>query len=134
MVADRTATNAELLQAGIDAWRRDGIDAILEYFSPDIEWVSPREWPGDHFFCGYEGVRALEKIWTDLFDGYDLETVEIRETPTGALAFLIQRGAIKGTGVPIEQRVAWIVTTADGRMTRVQAYFSWEEALEAAES
>jgi hypothetical protein len=42
-------------------------------------------------------------------------------------------GRIKGTNQEIHQRASWVVDFSDaGLVSRCAAYFSWEEAVEAA--
>ena len=49
-----------------------------------------------------------------------------------ALALLHQRGRIKLSGSRVEQAVAYVAELQDGKLVRVDAYFSWEAGLEAA--
>jgi ketosteroid isomerase-like protein len=47
------------------------------------------------------------------------------------VVLLYQRGRIKGTDHTLEGRLGIATKFRDGRATRFQVYFSWEEALEA---
>ena len=45
------------------------------------------------------------------------------------------RGRIKGTDQQIHQRASWLIDFGgDGLIHHLRAYFTWEEALEAARS
>ena len=47
------------------------------------------------------------------------------------VGLVFQRGRIRGSHDPIEQRIGYVWGVRDGKGVRIQVYFSWEEALEA---
>jgi ketosteroid isomerase-like protein len=117
----------------ITAFNREGIDAALEYADPQIEWIAPPEWLEDRLYEGHEGVRRLALFWMTQFDQYRLELEEFIHLGEGrGIVLLLQRGRIRASDVPIEQPVGWIVESRDGKVARVEVYFSWEAARAAA--
>jgi ketosteroid isomerase-like protein len=48
--------NLELVRAAYDAYNRDGINGILGYLDPEVEWRNPAESPNAGVFVGHEGV------------------------------------------------------------------------------
>lgn len=82
--------------------------------------------------------RALNEGGTDAILPFYSEGVEWY-MPDGWLEREVYRGAStrcaarsRGTGVPIEQPVALIVTFRDGLVARVDSFFAWDEARKAA--
>ena len=123
---------APLLSA-IHAFNDDGVEAALEFFDPDLEWVAPPEWLEDRVYKGHEGLRRLSAHWTQLFDDYHLElerSVDVREDEVVLL--LHQRGQIKGSGDPVDGPIGYLAQIRAGLVTRVNIYFSWDATLEAA--
>jgi ketosteroid isomerase-like protein len=117
----------------LEAFSTDGIDAALDFFDPGIEWWAPPEWLEDRLYLGHGGIRRLAAFWTQQFDEYRVEPEKFIELDDGrVLALLHQRGRIKGSAVPIEQPIGWIVQSHDGKLTKVHVYFSWEAASNAA--
>lgn len=57
--------NEELLRAGYAAFARGDVDAVLESFSPDIEWHVPGNYPlaGD-----YKGIDEVRGFFGALFE------------------------------------------------------------------
>ncbi len=75
-----------------------------------------------------DGVGHLAEI----FDDYRLDLEEIIDAGDHVVALVTRRGCIKRSGDPIEQRIGYDWTIRNGKGVRVQAYFSWEDALAAA--
>jgi ketosteroid isomerase-like protein len=109
-----------------------GVEGALGYFDPGIAWFGPPEWPEDRIYEGYDGVRKAASVWTENFDGFQLDLQTAVDTGDGVVALIIQRAVIKGSGAELEHRVSWHCQLHAGRIMRVRPYFSWEEGLEAA--
>lgn len=105
---------------------RDGIEAALRYFDPDVEWLVP-EWPEGETFQGHDGVRRAYGLMGDVFDSYRLDLEKIIDCPGDHVVLLLhQGGSIKGTGSKIEQQLAYDVEVRDGLAIRVLVYTSWD--------
>jgi ketosteroid isomerase-like protein len=124
--------NVEVMRQIVEAFNRDGVEAVLRHFETDIEWVGPPEWPDDHLYKGHEGLRKLASQWTETFDEYRLDPERFIDTGASVVVLLFIRGLIKGSALPVAQETSWVCQMGNGKATHVQVYFSWEEALEAA--
>jgi ketosteroid isomerase-like protein len=114
------------VKQGFEVLRRDGIEAALSLFHPDVEWLVP-EWPEGDTFQGHDGVRRAYALMEDVFDEYRLDLEKIVDCPGDHVVVLLyQRGLIKGTGTDIEQRIAYDVEIHDGVATRVLVYTNWD--------
>jgi ketosteroid isomerase-like protein len=123
---------APLLSA-IQAFNEGGVEAALEFFDPNLEWVAPPEWLEDRLYKGHDGLRRLAAYWTQLFDDYELEPERSMDVGEDEVVLLLnQRGQIKGSGDPVEGSIGYLAQIRDGLVTRVNIYFSWEATLEAA--
>ena len=124
---------SEEIRAVIDAYNRDGVEAGLYAFDPEIHWASPPDWMDQSGYDGYDGLRQLDAQWRENFDEYGLTLHEIRQVGDRYVVLLHQRGRIKATGDDITQTVGWVMSYGDNGLIRhVAAYFTWEETLEAA--
>jgi len=129
--------NMELVRRRLDivveAFNTRGIDAALPYFHPELVWKAPPEWLEREVYRGHEGLRELATSWGQNFDEFRLEVERVVGLGGDrALALVHQRGRLKGTGHPMEMAIGWIVELVGGQLVRVDVYFSWEAALEAA--
>ena len=124
--------NVEIVRDTIAAFNRGGVEAALEYFDPDIEWLGPPEWLEDRLYEGHDGIRKIAAVWTENFDEYRLDVEKAIDAGDHVVALVYQRARIKGTGDRIEQPIGYDWEVRDGKGARVQVYFTWEEALEAA--
>jgi hypothetical protein len=62
---------AHLARAGIEAFRRDGVEGMLPYLAEDVVWEEDRGWPDAQTWHGHEGVRATfrDRAWEVFRDG-----------------------------------------------------------------
>jgi hypothetical protein len=47
----------------IEAFNREGVEAALAYFDPDVEWLGPPEWLEEHLYKGQDGIREIAAVW-----------------------------------------------------------------------
>jgi ketosteroid isomerase-like protein len=124
----------QILADAIAAFDEGGVEAALKHADPEIDWIAPPEWLEDRLYRGHDGLRRLAEFWTQQFDEYRLEPERFIDLGDDRVVALVhQRGKIKGSETPIELSLGWIVQVREGKLTKVNVYFSWEAALEAAE-
>ena|SRR5690242_15826169 len=124
--------NVEVVQAVFDVFNREGIEAALGYFDPEVEWLGPPEWLEDHLYKGHDGMRRIASVWGENFDEYRLDLERLIDAGDDVVVLVYQRGRIKGSGDIIEQPIGYEWRIRKGKTVRVQVHFSWEAALEAA--
>jgi ketosteroid isomerase-like protein len=123
--------DVEVVRRTLEAFNEGGVEAILADFDREVEWLGPPEWLEDRAYRGHDGLRKLAGVWVENFDEYRLDPERLIEAGDRVVALVHQRGRIKGSTVPVVQQVGFLWTVRDGRTVHVEAYFSWEEALEA---
>jgi ketosteroid isomerase-like protein len=124
--------DVKVMRDALEAFNRDGVEAALRYFDPDIEWVGPPEWLEDHLYEGHDGLRRLASQWTQSIDEYHFNPERLIDTGAEIVVLLSARGRIKGSATAVEQEVTWICQMKNGKAAHVQVYFSWAQGLEAA--
>jgi ketosteroid isomerase-like protein len=130
--------NLELVTKAIEAAcarPKPDFDTVNELFAPDHVFVPLGATKlGEGEARGAEGYREWLREtgetlqWEADFDG----AVDIG--PHTVLASTTNRFAGAGSGIQIEQRFWMLVTVADGKVARTEAYMDPAEALEAARS
>jgi ketosteroid isomerase-like protein len=124
--------NVEIVRRAIETFNREGVEAALEYFDAGVEWLGPPEWLEEHLYEGHDGIRRIASVWGENFDEYRLDPEKFIDAGDEVVALVFQRGRIKGSTDLIEQRIGYVWEVRNGKGVRVQVYFSWEDALEAA--
>ena len=108
---------------------------FFELLDDEVEVVSKSHPLPDHpeLIRGKSAVIDFYRHYWGTWDDYILEAAEI--TDAGASRVLVvhhERGRGRGSGVPFERRWAVLYTIAAGKLARVDAFSTREEALEAA--
>jgi ketosteroid isomerase-like protein len=118
----------EFARRGYEAFNEGGVEAILDFLEPDIEWVNEHPVPMRKTYRGHDGVRKYFEELTALFE--DLRLMPEEFIPIGneyVLVFLRVRGRGTTTGVVGAQPVAnlWKV----GRLGAAQVRMFYDRAL-----
>ena len=130
--------NLEVLRRWNDTYQRDGADAALEIvpevFAEEAEFspLLAREVEGRSYH-GHEGIRSFFRELNEILRGVQYETSEYHPV-TDEVIVLVTRmtGNPRGT-TPISQDLALVYEFQDGRVRRLTAYGSLDDALEAAQ-
>lgn len=129
-----SAEQVELARRAYLAFQRAGVDAILEYLEPEIEW---HMWEGfvrsSRVFHGHDGVREVLRVFEENFD--ELQTIprELIDAGDRVVAVVDFVGVEKGSGEPVSWELAQVWTIGEGgdKAVRLEAFGSREEALAA---
>ena len=125
--------NVELARQAYGAYNREGINGILEYLDPAVEWRNPIESPNAGVFVGPEGVLEWQRMVDDAFEEMHFEPERIEELPDGRiLAVLRFRMRARASEVDAEVPIAYLITWREGKATALSMYTSEAAALEAA--
>ena len=130
-LAGVSATDAEIVRGGYEAFNRGDIDWMVEHMDPDIHWEDAAKVPDARTYRGVDEVRryleSLFRHWDEI--RYELE--DVRDGPEGVVAFvrLVARG--KTSGAAVDASMAHVHELRDGRGVRVRVYFDRDAALEA---
>jgi ketosteroid isomerase-like protein len=101
-------------------------------FHPEVEWHNAPEWPGASV---HRGVEAVERDLRRQFDAWEearYEPVEILRHGDKVVVLLHVVVKGKASGIPSGMEGGHVLTVRDGRVARVQAFLSREQALAAA--
>jgi len=124
--------DVELARHFHDAFNREGWDALWREADPDIEFHEPPEQPGASVFRGLEAVReGVARSWQE--NWIEQRSVAERFVDLGDRVLLLSVSHLRGRdGIEISQPAASIVTFRNGKIARLEAYWSQRAALEAA--
>ncbi len=121
--------NVELVKAGFAAHNRGDLDALVEFYDPEVVFetllLGIRH--------GNEAIRLIYEENQKTLSGYTVDPVELIDSGDQVVAV----AQVNGVG-PVSQiamdgdQFAFLFTIKDGRCVREQAFRNRDEAVEAA--
>jgi uncharacterized protein len=128
------ADRVEVLRGGFEAWNRGDIAAWLEPFHDEAEWhpAFAGAIEGKSFHGSVE-LRRFAEEYFETWDEFRFEPREFREVGDHilVLAHMHVRGA--GSGVTLDQEVAFVVRFHEGKVAYGKGYLQPGEGIKAAE-
>jgi ketosteroid isomerase-like protein len=128
-------SNVEIVRAAWDAWARGDMDALFEFYDPEIEWDMTRSYvPDMGVFHGHDGVREFFREWRAFFAEYYAEPEQfVAGADDTVIVRIRQGGRGRSSTVGVEMPAYWqLYRLRDGRAVRVEIYREEAEALVAA--
>lgn len=129
------SANAEIARRAYDAFNRGGVEAVLEFLDPQIEW---RMWERfarrSRVYHGHDGVRQVDAIFEENLDDFAADPHEFIEAGDSVVVPVRLHGRAKGTGEEQSFELVQVWTARDGRAYRLDVYSELDEALEAVSS
>src|SRR5512139_1695308 len=124
--------NVEIVRRSTQALNRRDLSAWLLSISPDVVWES-LPLPGfRQVYRGRAGAREWLEQLLEVFEG-ETTAIEITAPSDDRVLFgHVNSGRGRGSGAPVEDEVWSIYWLAEGLITRRQAFWTREEALDAA--
>lgn len=123
------SVNVDLVREAFDAFMRGEVDRALDSADPDIICVRAPPIPDPQTYHGIDGVLQMYADWTTDFDDFEMEALDYDEVGDRVFVEVIQRGRGKASGVMVVGRFWFVYTVAEGKITRLDAYLTREEAL-----
>jgi ketosteroid isomerase-like protein len=105
-------------------------EAWLAYYHPDQEFHAPPEWPEKSVYRGHEGIAELAEAWFGSFDEYRWDAEEMIDAGDCVVALFHHRGRMGSQWV--EREIGAVFHLREGKVIRVDAFFSWDEARDKA--
>jgi len=126
--------NVELMREGLEAFERDGVEALLDYIHPEFEVTTPPSLSVEpDTYRGHDGVRRYFDSFYEVMDEVRFVPEEFIEVGDRVVIPLqvVARG--RETGIEATQRVFQVWSARDGKAIRVEIFPTREEAIAAAQ-
>ncbi len=78
-----TSEAVDVVRRGYAAYESDGIEGILQFLDPAVEWRNPPDSPIAGIFHGHEGVREWKRLTDEVFAELSFWPKEIIDAPYG---------------------------------------------------
>jgi ketosteroid isomerase-like protein len=124
--------NLALAQRGYRHFNEVG-EFDSEFASPECEFDFSNAMPDVPPFKGLDRANAVLRDWTAAFDDFRVEADRFLDAGGDRLVvFVRNKGRLKESGGPIENRFIHVWTIRNGKGIRMEGYLDEEMALEAA--
>ena len=123
--------NVEIVERALAAYSGTG-DVPEELFDPEIEVWESAELPGDLAGKGFANLARVKETLTDSFEEWSIEPERFIDLGERVLVFVSFRVKGKGSGVPVDGPLIYLVTVRDGKVTAWGLFGDRSKALEAA--
>lgn len=125
--------NVEVVRRSVSALAAGDWQRVFETWDPQIEWNFEREAVISGLHRGRDQVRAALSSFITEWEDFAVEIEDvIAADHERVVMFLHLTGRGRGSGVPLDFRIANIFTIRGRRIVKVREYFDREQALEAA--
>jgi ketosteroid isomerase-like protein len=125
--------NVEIVRSALTALADHGVDALAEFFHPEINWRAMEGAPDDvGEMQGTDAARRYVEDWFETFDDFTTIPEELLDAGEDCVVGVLHvSGRAKISGISTELRYAALYTLRDGKIARVREYRERDEALEA---
>ena len=125
--------NVETVRKAIEAWNQREADLLLSYAAPEIEWMPAG--PAAVESAVYRGHDEVASAYAAVWETWDLFQFEGSQQLRDLGDSVLWLGRVKMRGsaseVELDQEFAAHWVLRDGKLTRIQAFLSWQDALQA---
>ena len=128
--------SAAVVREMLDVLNEEGVEAALAWFAEDFEGVVPPDLSAEpDAYVGHDGVRRYFDSFREIVDDLRFDADEIIDVGEERV---VARGCITGrgrvSGIPTELITPLAIRLRDGKLTRMDAYAEWDDAVAAVSS
>ncbi len=123
--------NVEIVRRGYAAFEEGGVEAILEFLDPDIEWHMSAAFTREpRVYRGHDGVREVFRFFNEQIADLRADPHEFIEAPGDRVIVpLRMHGRTRETGEPVAYELVQVWVGRDGKAIRLNTYPDREAAL-----
>lgn len=122
----------EVARRGYEGYEERGVEGILEFLDPDVEWRNPPDSPIAGVFHGHDGVREWQRLADEVFAEMHFWPDELIETLDGrVLALCSARVRGRGSDIVVEVPFAHVIEVRDGKAIAFAMYSQVDDARQA---
>lgn len=117
------------LRSAYDAFNKGDIDSAVQFLDPEVEWTEPLEFPGGGTYRGIDGARRYLAQSRAGAAQVISEPEEFIPAGDRIVVFVQARVLPKNSNIWQEISLADVYTIHNGRVTKMRAFASRENAL-----
>jgi ketosteroid isomerase-like protein len=128
--------NVEIVRRSWEVFEEDGLDAMTEFWHPDIDWRAVEGAVDDvGVFTGREKKRKYYEDWLSMFDEFRVEVEEVIFDQGDLVGVVIHTsGRPRGSPAWADGRYSIVYTVRDGQIVSGREYETPAQAIQATEA
>jgi uncharacterized protein len=123
--------NVEIVRRAFEAFNQRGLEGLLEFADPRIEWSTTGIFLEAGTYRGHEGIRRYLGAMMEEFDDVRTESVEFIDGGDVVVVPSRFSGRGKRSGAPVDLEITFVYTVEDGQLVRVRNFQDKADALRA---
>ena len=124
----------DLVREGFEALQRGDMAMFDGMTTPDLVLVQPPEVPDAKTYEGPGAIVESMEDWPKQWEDFRMDLVEVIDVSEEvAVSVTRHRGRGRESGIEMDFEVFYVQRGRDGKLARIEMFFSREQALEAAE-
>jgi ketosteroid isomerase-like protein len=121
-----------LIRAAYSAWGGDDLDALLETLDPEVEFRPSGVFPDfEPIYRGHDGMRNFWDAMNAPWESFRVHVERIVAGEDCAAVGIRFRARGRGSGAMTDLQQAQAIRFRNGRIVKISAYTSFEQALDA---
>jgi ketosteroid isomerase-like protein len=124
--------NVELARRAFQAFNGQGLDGLLLYLHPEIEWTTTGAFLEAATYRGHDEVRRYIGALVNEFVDIHIEVEEVIDAGDQVVITARISGRGKSSGAPVELVMTTVGSQREGKIVRLHNFMDKGEALEAA--
>jgi ketosteroid isomerase-like protein len=122
--------NVEIVRRGYKAFEEGGVEAILQFLDPGIEWHMSAAFTHEpRVYRGHDGVREVFRFFNERIDDLRADPHEFIEAGDRVIVPVRMHGRLKESGEPVAYELVQVWLGRDGKAIRLVTYPDREAAL-----
>ena len=123
----------EQVKRGFEALRRGDMAWFEDWTTPDVVIVQPPEVPDAKSYEGRTAVAQAWEDWPNQWEDFRLDLVEIIDVSDDVVVSVTRhRGRGRESGIEMDFQVFYVHRARDGKLARMEMFFTREQAYDAA--
>jgi ketosteroid isomerase-like protein len=121
--------NVDIVRSGYRAFEERGVEGILQFLDPQIEWRMSAAFTGTpRTYRGYDGVREVFQFFNELIEGLGADPHEFIDAGDHVIVPVHMHGRLRESGEPVAYELVQVWTGRDGKAIRLVTYPDRETA------
>jgi ketosteroid isomerase-like protein len=125
--------NVEVVRQYFAAFDEGGLDAVAEFWHPEISWRAVEGYLDDvGVMRGPDAMRDYYRQWEETFAEGRIEIEELTDAGDQVVAAVRGFGRMRGSDAEVDIRYGIVFWIRDGKIVQGREYATGKDALEAA--
>jgi ketosteroid isomerase-like protein len=122
----------ERARRGFEALQRGDLTWFEDMTTPDLVMVQPPEVPDAKIYEGPNAIVEAMEDWPTQWEDFRMDLIEIIDVSEDVVVSVTRhRGRGRESGIEMDFEVFYVQRGRDGKLARLEMFFSREQALDA---